>query len=118
MFLLNQVRHVPGNQAAGLLLLDALEVGLETVVCIRLGLQIRLNLTDLLGDDVREVLQTLLDGILGHVPPKLGHIGGQVNSISQQVLPKLVSLILQNFTEIVGDFPEYFLFIFLARVRV
>ena len=113
MFLLHQVRHVPGDQAAGLLLLNALEVGLETVVGVGLGLQVRLNLTDLLGHDIREVLQALLDGILGHVPPELCDVGGQVNSISQQVLPKLVSLILQNFTKIVRNFPEYFIFIFL-----
>ena len=110
MLLLHQVRHVPGDQAPGLLLLNALQVGLETVVCVRLGLQVRLNLTDLLGDDIGEVLQALFDWILGHVPPKLSHIGGQVNSISQQVLPKFVSLILQNFTKIVCDFPIYLLF--------
>ena len=110
MLLLHQVRHVPGDQAAGLLLFNALEVGLETVVRVCLGLQVRLNLTDLLGHDIREVLEALLDRILGHVPPELSHIGGQVNSISQQVLPKFVSLILQNFTKIVRDFPIYLLF--------
>ena len=101
MFLLHQVRHVPGDQAAGLLLLNALEVGLETVVGVCLGLQVRLDLTDLLGHDIREVLQALLDGILGHVPTELSHIGRQVHSISQEVFPKLVSLILENFTKIV-----------------
>ena len=110
VLLLHQVRHVPGDQAAGLLLFNALEVGLETVVRICLRLQVRLNLTDLLGNNIREVLQTLFDWILGHVPPKLSHIGGQVNSISQQVLPQFVSLILQNLTKIVCDFPIYLLF--------
>ena len=113
MLLFHQVRHVPGDQAAGLLLLNALEVGLEAVVRVCLGLQVRLNLTDLLGHDIREVLEALLDGILGHVPSELRHIGGQVNSISQQVLPQLVSLILQNFTKIVRNFPEYLIFNFL-----
>ena len=70
------------------------------------GFQIRLDLADLLGDDVGEVLQTLLDGILGHVPPELRHVGGQVHPVGQQVLAELVALLLQHLAQVVGDLPR------------
>lgn len=44
---LDQVAQVPGEQAARLLLLHALEVGLQLVVSLGFALQIRLNLADL-----------------------------------------------------------------------
>merc|ERR1719470_71700 len=87
-----------------LLLLNALEVGLEAVVCCCFSLQIRFYLTDLLGDNVRQVLQRLLDRVLSHVPPELGHVGGQVHPVGQQVLPQFVPLVFQHISQIIGNF--------------
>ena len=56
MLLFNQICYVPGDQAAHLLLLNALQIGLEAVVCCSLGFQINLYLADLFGDDIYDVV--------------------------------------------------------------
>jgi hypothetical protein len=45
------------NSNSRLLLLQVLQVALQAVVCLRLCLQVRVDLTDLLGDDVGDVAQ-------------------------------------------------------------
>lgn len=52
MLLLDQICYIPGDQATHLLLLYALQVGLEAVICCSLCFEINLDLTDLLGYDI------------------------------------------------------------------
>lgn len=60
-----------------LLLLQVLQTALQIIVRRGLGLQIGIDLSHLLADDVRDVTQRLLGGILGDVPLEAREISGQ-----------------------------------------
>lgn len=55
------------------------EVGLEIVVVGRLGLEVMLNLGDLVVDGVHNAAKGLLDGEFCHLPLEAGQIGGQIH---------------------------------------
>lgn len=94
VLLLHQIGQVTGQQASAaentenlkkflrflaifhsrLLLLQILQISLQAVVSLRLCLQVRVNLPDLLRDDVGDVAKRLLDGILCHVPLEASNV--------------------------------------------
>lgn len=78
MLLLDDIREAAGHQTAALLLLQVLQVPLQTVVRRGLGLQVRVDLAHLLRDDVGDVAQRLLDRVLCDVPLEPGQIRGQI----------------------------------------
>lgn len=78
MLLLDDVSQAASHQTAALLLLQVLEVALQAVVGRGLGLEVRVDLANLLGDDVGDVAQRLLDGVLRDVPLETRQVRGQV----------------------------------------
>ena len=55
------------------------EVWLKVVVVGRLGLEVILNLGDLVVNSVHDASEGLLDGELGHLPLEPSQVGGQVH---------------------------------------
>lgn len=78
VLLLDDVSQAASHQTAALLLLQVLEVALQAVVGRGLGLEVRVDLANLLGDDVGDVAQRLLDGVLRDVPLETRQVRGQV----------------------------------------
>jgi len=69
-----------------LFLLHALQVALEVVVGRRLALEVRVDLAHLLADNVGDVAQGLLDGVLGHVPLEARDVRRQVGWKQTQLI--------------------------------
>lgn len=61
-----------------LFFLHILKIALQLVVRIGLGLQVSINLTNLLANNIRDIFQRLLNRIFSHVPLKLGDVTRQV----------------------------------------
>lgn len=55
------------------------KVGFKVVVVGRLGLEVILNLGDLVVDGVHNASQRLLDGELCHLPLETRQVGGQIH---------------------------------------
>ncbi|KAH9401213.1 hypothetical protein TYRP_002807 [Tyrophagus putrescentiae] len=115
--LLHQLGEVAHQEAAGGPALQRLQTALQVVEGGRLRLQVLVDLSDLLVDDLLQRLEGLLHRELGAVPLELGEVGGELLSVRLQLLPQRLAL-LQDVADAGGQLPTDRLHVRVQLVQV